>query len=159
MVIWFIQGICGMNILFLHSVGGVFSAFPWVFMAAAFWQRRARWKELLAGECWHTYSGGISFLERLPFMPAYFKDQRRIYRILEPALCFFLSMGVGILLSPGLARWMALSAIAMASTSKTPTTANWSAIWIFSTRSLQAKSKVRPSNTSRDRRQASRFSR
>jgi hypothetical protein len=114
MVIWFIQGICNMNILIFHAVGGVFSAFPWVFMVAAFWQRRARWKQLLQGQCWHTYSSGISFLERVPFMPAYFKDQRRIYRILEPALCFFLSMGVGILLSQGLARWMALASIAMA---------------------------------------------
>lgn len=114
MVIWFIQGICGMNILFLHQVGGVFSAFPWIFLTMGFWQRRARWKELLAGQCWHSYSSGISFLEKIPFMPAYFKDQRRLYRWGEPALLFLLSMGVGILLSQGLARWMALSAIAMA---------------------------------------------
>jgi hypothetical protein len=114
MVIWVIQGICNMNILIFHTVDGVFSAFPWVFLAAGFWQRRQRWQELRNGQCCHTYSSGISFLERIPFLPAYFKDQRRLYRWGEPVLLFFLSMGVGILLSQGLARWMALSAIAMA---------------------------------------------
>ena len=114
MFIWFIQSICSLNLLIFHPVGAIFSAFPWIFLAAGFWQRRKRWQELVNGECWHTFSSGISFLEKLPFIPRYLRDQRRIYRWLEPALCFFLAMGVGILLSPALARWMALAAIATA---------------------------------------------
>jgi hypothetical protein len=113
MFIWGIQSVCDLNIFIFHSVGSIFNAFPWVMLAAGFRQRHQRWQELKKGQLWHTRSTGISYLDLLP-LPLFLRDQRRLQRFCEPALLFILAMGIGLLFSEALARWVALSAFATA---------------------------------------------
>lgn len=110
--LWFINGICNIDFLIFHPAGVFFSEFPLVMLVAGFWQRNRRWRELCKGESWHSLSPGISLLEMLP-LPAFLKGQRRIYRFVEPAMLFILAMLIGIFLSEALARWIAVSSIAL----------------------------------------------
>lgn len=112
MFLWVINGICNTNLLIFSPAGFIFGEFPLVFLIVGFIQRNRRWKELLAGERWYTYSSGVSYLELLP-LPAFLKTQRRLYRFCEPALCFILAMGIGCLFSQALGRWLAFSSFAI----------------------------------------------
>jgi hypothetical protein len=95
---------------FGHGLGILFSEYPLIVLTAGFFQRNRRWKELCDGKVLHTYAPGVSYLEKLP-LPLWAKDQRRIYRFVEPALLFVFAMCVGVLLSEPLARWIAFSAV------------------------------------------------
>ena len=112
MFLWFINGLCNIDLLIFHPAGFLFAEFPLLFLLVAFLQRYRRWRELCNGERWHTLSPGISYLEVLP-LPAYFKAHRRIYRFIEPVMCFVAAMFIGVILSPALARWIAFSSIAL----------------------------------------------
>jgi hypothetical protein len=55
------------------------------------WERFKRWREICNGQRWHTYSTGVSYLERLQLPPFFFAN-RRIYRWLDPLLCLLLAI-------------------------------------------------------------------
>jgi hypothetical protein len=110
MFLWFINGLCNIDLLIFHPAGFLFAEFPLLFLLVALLQRYRRWRELCNGERWHTLSPGISYLEVLP-LPAFLKAHRRIYRFVEPVMCFIAAMFIGVILSPALARWIAFSSI------------------------------------------------
>jgi hypothetical protein len=112
MFLWFINGICNIGFLIFQPAGLLFSDFPTVMLMFGFFQRFRRWNALCRGERWHTMSPGISYLEVLP-LPAFLKSHRRIYRFVEPLLCFIASMFIGVLFSEPLARWIAFSSICL----------------------------------------------
>jgi hypothetical protein len=107
--IMFIDGLCS---TFGHQTGMLFTEFPWVMLGFGFYQRHRRWKELGRGELLHTQSPGISYLERLP-LPQFLLEQRRIYRFVEPLLCFIAAMIIGVFISRPLAQWIAFSSFAL----------------------------------------------
>jgi hypothetical protein len=109
LVLMFIDGVCE---TFGHQTGLLFTEFPWIMLMFGFFQRYRRWKEICRGERWHTLSPGISYLELLP-LPAIVTNHRRIYRFIEPALCFIAAMLIGIFLSRTLAQWIAFSSICL----------------------------------------------
>jgi len=110
-ILMFIDGLTN-DLPFVKPAGVFFSEFPLFLLAAGFFQRWRRWKELCRGERWHTLSPGISYFELLP-LPAFICSHRRIYRFLDPAACFIFSMFFGILFSQPLARWFAFSSFAL----------------------------------------------
>ena len=110
--LWFIDGVCNTNFLILSPCGPIFSDFPWVMLAAGFFQRFLRWRDLCNGKRWHTFSPGISYFELLP-LPRFLKAHRRIYRFIDPLACFIFSMYFGMYFSSPLARWFALSSFAL----------------------------------------------
>ena len=114
MFLWFIEGLCDIQLPFMHSdgCGYLFDKFPWWMLAAGFLQRFWRWRDLSNGNRWHTYSPGISYFEYLP-LPRFLRSHRRIYRFLDPAACFIFSMFFGIFFSEPLARWIAFSSLAL----------------------------------------------
>jgi hypothetical protein len=112
MFLWFINGVCNIDFLIFHPAGTLFAEFPLLMLLVAFFQRNRRWQEISRGERWHTLSPGISYFEMLP-LPAMLKSNRRIYRFLDPAACFVFSMFFGMFFSQPLARWFALSSIAL----------------------------------------------
>jgi hypothetical protein len=107
--IMFIDGLCS---TFGHQTGALFTVFPWAVLGFGFYQRHRRWKELGRGELLHTLSPGISYFESLP-LPQFLMEQRRIYRFIEPLLCFVAAMLIGIFLSRPLAQWVACSSFAL----------------------------------------------
>lgn len=66
-----------------HETSDALWYYAFAFLGFALWNRRARWKELLRGERWHSYSRGVSRLES--FVPL---RQDLIYRIADPAAAF-----------------------------------------------------------------------
>lgn len=69
-------------------------------------QRHQRWKEIKRGEDWHTYYKGTSWLEYLPFWPAFLRHEDRISRFLDPLLCFVLGMFFFSCGMPGFGLWL-----------------------------------------------------
>jgi len=110
--LWFIDGLCNTNFLIFSPCGSRFSNFPWYMLAFGFLQRYMRWRDLCKGVRWHTYSPGISYFELLP-LPRFLKAHRRIYRFIDPAACFMLSMLIGMYYSAPVARWIAFSSFAL----------------------------------------------
>src|SRR5258707_13655 len=49
-------------------------------------QRFLRWRELRRGMHSHSFSAGVSYLERLPW-PRFMREERRIYRFVDPIFC------------------------------------------------------------------------
>jgi hypothetical protein len=76
--------------MFSHGLGFFFSNYAWVMLGFGFFQRWLRWRDICRGERWHTMSPGISYLEALP-LPSFLTVQRRIYRFVEPILCYTLA--------------------------------------------------------------------
>ena len=108
----FLSFIDGLLTTFNRSPGVLFTEFTWAILIVGFFQRYRRWKEINNGQRWHTLSPGVSYLELLP-LPRFLIAHRRIYRFVEPSLCFVLAMLMGIFVSQGLARWIAFSSICL----------------------------------------------
>ena len=73
------------------------------------YQRWQRWKDITQGVRWHTYSPGISYLEKIPW-PVFSQSHRRINRFVDPiAVCIvgFVALAVSHLL--GL--WLEVAAL------------------------------------------------
>ena len=116
-----------MKSTWLITLAGTMSVVPVAFKAAArpfgsamviyalamlglgLWQRRQRWLGLCRGERWHSYSGGISYLEYLP-LPSFFKSHARVRRFLDPVVIALLSLPVGFFCSHILGVWLIFSA-------------------------------------------------
>ena len=113
MFLMFLSGLANINLLCFKPAGELFDLLPWALIIGGFVVRHRRWQELGRGDFCHTYSAGISYLEKLP-LPAFLKSHRRIYRVVEPCLCFIASMIFGIFVSVAVARVFALSAVALA---------------------------------------------
>jgi hypothetical protein len=113
MFLMFLSGLANINLLFFHPAGALFDELPWAILIGGFIIRRRRWQELSRGEFCHSYSTGISYLEKLP-LPAFLRSHRKIYTVVEPVLCFIASMIFGIFVSVAVARFFALSAVALA---------------------------------------------
>jgi hypothetical protein len=113
MFMWFLAGLANLNILIFKPAGSLFDGLPWLILGAGFFQRRRRWAELERGEMVHSFSPGVSYLEKLPF-PAYLKAHSRLTRFVEPAACFICSMLIGLFVSVAVARLFALASIALA---------------------------------------------
>ncbi len=100
---------------FLPSASQPFRLLMVVYALAMFgwgtWQRQLRWKEICQGERWHTYSGGVSYLEKLP-LPPILRIYRRTYRWLDPLACMLVGLVV-MFLSSGLGGWIFISGIAL----------------------------------------------
>jgi hypothetical protein len=109
MVLTFIDGLFE---TFGHPLGVLFTEFIWAVVGFGLFQRFRRWRELCRGEHWHTLSPGISYLEQLP-LPGFLVNHRRLYRFVEPALCFGAAMLIGIFFSQPLARWIAFASICL----------------------------------------------
>jgi hypothetical protein len=109
--LWFIGDVFSL-LPFTKPPGFIYDRFPLLLLAVGFLERYRRWRELCNGERWHTMSPGISYFELLP-LPAILKSHRRIYRFVDPAACFILSMLFGIFFSQPLARWFAVSSFAL----------------------------------------------
>lgn len=75
-------------------------------------QRLKRWRELCRGERWHTYSPGVSYLEKVPW-PPFLQGHRRVNRFLDPLLCVVIGF-IAALLSHMLGVLILVSAICLA---------------------------------------------
>ncbi len=99
--------------------------------ACGYWQHWHRWKELRAGDVWHTYSEGVSPIEdyimprvpssktQLPNPPDYFSREwwmkdRRIYRKLDPLLAYAVALIFYFAGDKPLALWIAFAAACLA---------------------------------------------
>jgi hypothetical protein len=81
-------------------------------LGMGFYQRFLRWRELCNGVRWHTYCPGISILEVLS-IPAFLQANRRIYRFLDPLLCWLVAQFIVARFSTGLAAWLAFASFAL----------------------------------------------
>jgi hypothetical protein len=73
------------------------------------WQRWQGWCELCRGGHWHTYSPGISYLEKIPW-PLFLRSHRRINRWLDPAAVALVGILINLFLSHALGAWIFFSA-------------------------------------------------
>lgn len=100
--------------LAFHSAFKPFPAiaviYPLAMLTCGLVQRHRRWRELVAGKRWHTFSPGIGYIELLKW-PMWFRTQRRIPRFIEPAGIALVALLVGIFLSHGLGAWLGLTAL------------------------------------------------
>jgi hypothetical protein len=72
-------------------------------------QRWKRWGDLCGGVRWHTYSPGVSYLERLP-LPDFFRSNSRVNRFLDPAAVALVGVPIAFL-SLGLGLWIIFAAL------------------------------------------------
>ena len=79
--------------------------FGQAFLVAGLWQRRERWKDLVHGEPWHTFSHGVSWFEFLPIR------QDLVYRVVDPALAFLAGLVLRKLGFSSLGLWVMFSAL------------------------------------------------
>ena len=71
------------------------------------YQRWQRWKDITQGVRWHTYSPGISYLEKIPW-PAFMQSHRRINRIVDPLAVCIVGV-VALVISHLLGLWIELA--------------------------------------------------
>lgn len=95
-----------------RDLGGLYELYPLILLATAAYQRHKRWKEIEAGELKHSHADGVSFLEKLTWLPAALTKNAALYRVWEPALIFVGSMLIGAFISQPLGRFLALVAVA-----------------------------------------------
>lgn len=102
--------------LAVHSAFKPFPAiaviYPLAMLTCGLVQRHRRWRELVAGKRWHTFSPGCGYLALLR-LPNWFSSHRRTERFGEPAAVALVALVVGIFLSHGLGVWLGLSAFAL----------------------------------------------
>ena len=61
-------------------------------VAVGLFHRHSRWFGIRRGEKWHTYSTGISYLEKNWLkLPEFFHHERRIHRFLDPILTYLIA--------------------------------------------------------------------
>jgi hypothetical protein len=77
-----------------------------LFLGFALWNRRARFKALVAGERWHTYSPGVSRLAAL--LPV---RQDLVYRIGEPVAAYLTGAVLRKLGINGLGLWFEIASV------------------------------------------------
>ena len=86
----------------------VFSVLFLLAASAHYWRS---WREFNRGIRLHTFSSGISYLEKRR-IPRFFRFHRRIYRILDPLFCLALAVYF-LVLSPPLGIWLVLSSFSL----------------------------------------------
>jgi hypothetical protein len=95
------------------SMGGSYLVlFGFLMLGLGLFQRWQRWREIVSGVRWFTYSTGISFLEVLP-LPVYLKQFQRIQRFVEPILGYIVGLLVFLLLSRALGVWLLIASAAL----------------------------------------------
>jgi len=93
--------------------GSVMVVYGLVSLGVALWIRHRRWSELCQGKRHFTYSPGISLLEKIKWMPAYFLGERRVQRFLDPLVILLIGIPSG-LLCHALGLWFFVSAVCLA---------------------------------------------
>jgi hypothetical protein len=64
--------------------------FAIVFFGMGLFLRHRRWNEICSDFRWHSRSSGVSYLQMLP-LGRFWKSHSRIYRFLDPLLCFLVA--------------------------------------------------------------------
>jgi hypothetical protein len=79
--------------------------FALVFLLVGLWKRRLRWRGLLSGERWHTFSRGISYFEFLGIR------LDKVYRFVDPGVGFLSGLVLQKLGITGLGLWVSFAAV------------------------------------------------
>jgi hypothetical protein len=83
------------------------AVFAGAFLIAGLWQRHLRWKDLLRGELWHTFTNGISYFEFLPIR------LDLVYRVADPLIGLLAGLVMRHLGFGGLGLWVMWSALCL----------------------------------------------
>jgi hypothetical protein len=82
-------------------------------LAAGLAQRHFRWRELLAGQTWHSYSNGIPYIELFKGWPGFLKKENRLVRWIEPLMVWVCGLIVTALLSRALGVYLMITSAFM----------------------------------------------
>jgi hypothetical protein len=88
------------------------AAFAIAMVALGLLQRRNRWRDICNGVRWHTYTSGISYLERLP-LPEWLVSERKLYRTVEPLLGLIVGLTIRQHVSIVLGAWIIFASLGL----------------------------------------------